>query len=90
MKPLDRAELRHVKPHKLSKHMACITTVHNHQKQYLLFLLGKRGPQSLEEAEEHCTVDAIGQSTCAHSPAHACSLFRAEYMRNVRNIKCET
>ena len=37
---------------------------------YLLFLLSKRGTQSLKEAEEHCTVDAIGQRTRSNSPAH--------------------
>ncbi len=44
--------------------------VYNENDLYLLFLLGKRGTQSLKEAEEHCTVDAIGQCTRSDSPAH--------------------
>jgi len=54
--------------------------VYDENVLYLLFLLGKRGTQSLEEAEEHCTVDAIGQRTRSDSPAHTGKMFNAMHV----------
>ena len=54
--------------------------MHDENDLYLLFLLGKRGTQSLKEAEEHCTVDAIGQRTRSDSPAHTCKSVKSMHV----------
>ena len=60
--------------------MCSESKVYDKNDLYLLFLLGKRGTQSLKEAEEHCTVDAIGQRTRSDSPAHTSKTVNAMHV----------